>query len=245
MNISLIIPAYNEEALIEKTILSVLEAKKYLQKHAQADMEIIVVDNDSTDQTVEIVKRYGVKVVHEEKHNIATVRNTGAKHASHEILCFLDADSLVSRNIFYVISQVMESQKYIGGGTKFKLDRRNLTFSLIFVSSVLATHIIGLSGVLIYTLKETFEHIGGFNTQFYAAEDIDFVIKLRNHGREQGKKFKNIYNGYVITSSRKFRTISFRDLFLQGGLLLHKSLRENPEKCEQWYNATRHRDKQA
>ncbi len=156
-------------------------------------------------------------------------------------MCFLDADSKVSVNVFYLIDKYMSDGKYVGGGTKFKLDRRNLVFSLIFVGSVLVTHVIGLSGVLLYTSKETFINIGGFNEKFYAAEDIDFVLKMRDYGKRTSKKYKNIYRGYVITSSRKFKKLSFKDLFMQGGLLLHKSLRENPQKCEQWYNTKTHR----
>lgn len=241
MKISLIIPAYNEAQLIEKMLISVMKAKKEFERNESNSLEVIVVDNNSQDKTVDIASKYEVKVVSEEVHNIAKVRNTGARYATGEVLCFLDADSEISSNMFNLIGKYMQSNKYVGGGTKFKLDRRNLTFSLIFIASVLATHIIGLSGVLIYTRKAFFEELGGFNENFYAAEDIDFVLRLRDFGSERGLKFCNIYGGYVITSSRKFKMLKFKDLFMQGGLLLHKSLRENPNKCEQWYNAHKYR----
>ncbi|MDH8678881.1 glycosyltransferase [Fusibacter bizertensis] len=199
-------------------------------------MEIVLVDNNSEDRTIEIAKRFEVTIVNERVHNIAKVRNTGAQYATGEILCFLDADSEISSNMFNLICTYMQSNKYVGGGTKFKLDRRNLTFSLIFVASVLATHIVGLSGVMLYTRKNYFDEIGGFNEKYYAAEDIDFVLRLRDFGKEKSLKYCNIYRGYIITSSRKFKMLKFKDLFMQGGLLLHKSLRENPQKCEQWYN---------
>jgi glycosyltransferase involved in cell wall biosynthesis len=240
MKISLIIPAYNEEVLIDKTLKSVMKAKANFEKIKSNTIEVILVDNDSEDRTVEIAKPYQITIVSEEIHNIAKVRNTGAKHATGDVLCFLDADSEISSNMFELIKHYMETGKYVGGGTKFKLDRRNLTFSLIFVASVLVTHIIGLSGVMLYTKKEYFDALGGFNEQFYAAEDIDFVLRLRDYGRRQGLKYCNIYRGYVITSSRKFKMLKFKDLFMQGGLMLHKSLRENPKKCEQWYNAHKH-----
>ena len=241
MKISLIIPAFNEEELIKDTLESIMSAKEIFEKKDSNALEVILVDNNSDDETARIAQDFNVKVVKEEVHNIAKVRNTGAKHASGEILCFLDADSKVSPNIFVLIEKYMESNKYIGGGTKFKLDRRNLTFSLIFVASVLATHIIGLSGVLLYTRKAYFDEIGGFKEDFFAAEDIDFVLRLRALGKTKNLKFCNIYRGYVITSSRKFKVLKFKDLFMQGGLLLHKSLRENPEKCEQWYQTKKYR----
>ena len=241
MKISLIIPAYNEEKLIEKTLISVISAKRKFEKATGNKMEVIVVDNNSQDRTIEICRKFDVTIAFEEINNIAKVRNTGAKLATGEILCFLDADSEVSTNIFLLIHEYMQTGKYIGGGTKFKLDRRNLIFDMIFVGSVFATHIIGLSGVLIYTSKKCFDEIGGFNEKYFAAEDIDFVLRMRDYGKKIGKRYCNIYRGYVVTSSRKFKVLKFKDLFMQGGLLLHKSLRENPNKCEQWYNAKKYR----
>lgn len=241
MKISLIIPAYNEEKLIEKTLISVMSAKKYFERDLNNTLEVIVVDNLSDDRTVEICRKYDVIVLTEKINQIAKVRNTGARYATGEVLCFLDADSEVSLNIFVLINKAMKSQRFVGGGTKFKLDRRNLFFSLIFIGSVLSMHIIGLSGVLIYIRKEYFEQLGGFNEKFYAAEDIDFVLRMKNYGKSIGMRYCNIYSGYVITSSRKFKVLKFKDLFMQGGLLLHKSLRENPEKCEQWYNTKKYR----
>ncbi len=241
MKISIIIPIYNEEKLIEQTLNSILEAKYNFEEDYNNHLEIIIVDNNSTDNSIKICEKYDVKIVTEKIHNIAKVRNTGAKHATGDVLCFLDADSKVSKNIFSLIKERMSSDEYIGGGTKFKLDRNNLFFRLIYLGSTLGSRIFGLSGVLIYIKKDDFENLGGFNEKYYAAEDIDFVLKMKNLGKAYNKKFSNIYQGYVITSSRKFKTVKLKDLILQGGLLLHKSLRENPNLCQQWYNVQAYR----
>ncbi len=241
MKISIIIPVYNEEKLIDNTLKSIMKAKKNFESRPGNFLEVVIVDNNSTDRSVEICKKYEVTIVSEKIHNIAKVRNTGAKHATGDILCFLDADSEVSTNIFLLIKEKMLSNKYIGGGTTFKLDKNNLIFRLIFVASVFMTHLFGLSGVLIYVKKEDFIKIGGFNEEYYAAEDIDFVIKMKKYGKKSRKKYSNIYRGYVITSSRKFKLLEPKDLVFQGGLLLHKSLRESPKKCEQWYNSEKYR----
>ncbi len=241
MKISIIIPLYNEEKLIAETLQSIMRAKTSFEKEFNNYLEVIVVDNNSTDRSVEICKKYDVKIVKEEVHNIAKVRNTGAKEATGDVLCFLDADSKVSTNIFTLINERMSSEEYIGGGTKFKLDKNNLFFRLIYIGSNVFTRIVGLSGVLIYVKNEDFEKLGGFNENYYAAEDIDFVLKMKNLGKVYNKKFSNINQGYVETSSRKFKTITFKDLVFQGGLLLHKSLRENPDMCQQWYNAETYR----
>ncbi len=237
MKISLIIPLYNEEKLIAGTLQSIMKAKTTFEQTPDNILEVIVVDNNSTDKSMEICKKFDVKIVTEEIHNIAKVRNTGAKHSTGDVLCFLDADSKVTSNIFSLITERMITEKYIGGGTKFKLDKSNLLFKLIYLCSNAFTRIFGLSGVLIYVKKEDFEKLGGFNENYYAAEDIDFVLKMKNLGKVYNKKFSNISQGYVETSSRKFKTVTFKDIIFQGGLLLHKSLRENPNLCQQWYNA--------
>ncbi|TAL57506.1 MAG: glycosyltransferase family 2 protein, partial [Nanoarchaeota archaeon] len=71
--ISIVIPAYNEEKYIGKTLDSILAAKKNYQD--PKSIEIIVVNNCSSDKTVEIVKSKGAQIVNEEKRCIASVRN--------------------------------------------------------------------------------------------------------------------------------------------------------------------------
>ncbi len=237
MKISLIIPLYNEEKLIAETLHSIMRAKTSFEKSSDNLLEVIIVNNNSTDKSVEICRKFDVKIVTEEIHNIAKVRNTGAKNATGDVLCFLDADSKVSSNIFTLITERMITEEYIGGGTKFKLDKNILLFKLIYLCSNAFTRVFDLSGVLIYIKSEDFEKLGGFNENYYAAEDIDFILKMKNLGKLYNKKFSNISQGYVETSSRKFETVTLKDLIFQGGLLLHKSLRENPALCQQWYNA--------
>lgn len=234
--VSIIIPAYNEEQCIAGTIQSINEAGKRLYELYSVNIEIIVVDNESTDNTQKIALEMGAQVVKESRRNIAAVRNTGAAHAKSEILCFMDADSKLSHGILAEVYKAMTSGRFVGGGSKFKLDRKGLFFSLIFVGSVLATHFSGLSAVLIYTTKEVFDEIGGFNEDYYAGEDLFFVISLYIYAKKKRKRFKNIYRGYIVTSARKFDTLKFKDLLIHGGLLLHQNLRKNPSKCYSWYD---------
>ena len=90
MDISLIIPAYNEEASIGQCLETAIKNGKGKFK------EIIVVDNASTDKTAEVARRYpGVTVVYEARKGTGHARQTGAEHASGEIFAYLDADCLL------------------------------------------------------------------------------------------------------------------------------------------------------
>jgi glycosyltransferase involved in cell wall biosynthesis len=86
-NISAVIPAYNAEQYISRTIDSVL-CQTYPAN------EIIVVDDGSTDRTAEIVKAFGDKVryIYQENAGVSAARNTGTQAANGELIAFLDAD---------------------------------------------------------------------------------------------------------------------------------------------------------
>ena len=89
--ISIVIPAYNEEALLAATLNAV---------RASADAigvpyEVIVVDDGSTDRTAEIARAHGARVVAVHLRQIGAARNAGAKVAAGDLLVFVDADTLV------------------------------------------------------------------------------------------------------------------------------------------------------
>lgn len=86
MKVSVVIPAYNEE----KYIGSCLESLMHQQEAAD---EIIVVDNNSTDNTAKIARKFGVRVIGEKRQGMTPARNTGFDAARHEIIARSDADN--------------------------------------------------------------------------------------------------------------------------------------------------------
>ncbi|OGK46254.1 hypothetical protein A3A93_06525 [Candidatus Roizmanbacteria bacterium RIFCSPLOWO2_01_FULL_38_12] len=91
MKISLVIPVFNEEKRIADLI------KSLLSQSEKAD-EIIIVNNNSTDKTVEIVKRFPVRIVNEPKQGISHARNKGFDEAQYEIIARTDADTILPAN---------------------------------------------------------------------------------------------------------------------------------------------------
>ena len=90
MKVSVIIPVYNEERVIR-------ECLKSLTKQTYKDMEVIVVDDGSTDSTLSVItdlrfKNYDLRIYKQKHVGPGVARNLGAKHASGEILVFVDAD---------------------------------------------------------------------------------------------------------------------------------------------------------
>lgn len=201
--ISLIIPAYNEGKFLSKTLASVKAAKETYDHPSL--IEIIVVDNGSTDNTENIAQRFGARVIFEKERRIASARNRGAEAAEGEIVGFLDADTCIAPNIFNSINRAMSSNKYIGGGTHIKIDRQSLgIFCTYFITTYPARWLLGVAGGLIFTDKQTFQILGGFDERLYCAEDSKFILDLKKYGKRKGKKFKIITEDFVTSSSRSF-----------------------------------------
>jgi glycosyltransferase involved in cell wall biosynthesis len=93
--ISVVIPAYNEEKYLPATLASLTRAREFSVAKGCCPLEVHVVNNESTDLTGQIASASGAGVILERRHNIATVRNTGARAASGELLVFVDADTIV------------------------------------------------------------------------------------------------------------------------------------------------------
>lgn len=111
MRVSVVIPVYNEEKRIKKCLDS-------LMKQSKKPDEIIVVDNNSTDSTVSIVKKYkDVKIIFEKKQGITPTRNKGFDTAKYEIIARCDADSILPNNWIKKIKEVFSKNKTVVGFT--------------------------------------------------------------------------------------------------------------------------------
>jgi len=99
LKISIIIPAFNEERLLGRTLENINGLRPVFTR-AGIETELIVCDNNSTDRTAEIARAAGAAVVFEPENQIARARNRGASEASGEWLLFIDADSHPSAELF-------------------------------------------------------------------------------------------------------------------------------------------------
>ena len=200
---SLIIPAYNEAALLPRLLDSVERARERFRRGAGA-IEVVVADNSSTDATAEIARQRGCRVAMVEKRVIAAARNGGAAVARGAILCFVDADTKIHPETFNEIERTLHSGSVIAGATGVELERWALGLSctwLLLVSLVLLT---GMDTGVVFCRREDFDAVGGYDERRPVAEDVDFLWRLRRLGRSRGQRLGRANRAKSVASTRKF-----------------------------------------
>lgn len=194
--LSFIIPAYNEE----KNILKTLEKIK-LYSPSKYNYEIIVVDHGSADKTASIAEKNGAKVYVRNEGTIAGLRNYGVSKASGEIFIFLDSDiSLTSqwnKKIHDVIVELLNDAKILTGSWYSVPESPNWIEKYWFkpLEKNNNTHI--NSGHLIIS-RTNFKEISGFDEKLETGEDYDISMRAKNHGMSivDNHDLKVIHEGY-------------------------------------------------
>jgi glycosyltransferase involved in cell wall biosynthesis len=232
---SIIIPAYNEEEYLPKTMASLKESMNALSEFRG---EIVVTNNNSTDRTAAIAEESGARVIFEEHRQISRARNAGAQEALGRYLIFIDSDTTISPVLLKKTLTTLESEEYCGGGTILELDG-HLSFLVkqalkmwLFLSRTFKW----ACGAYVFCTREAFIETGGFDERYYASEEIHFSRALRHWGQKKGKSFV-ILEEPILSSSRKVVWYSVWEILIMTfGLLLHFRPLRNRDACYKiWY----------
>ena len=241
MRLSVVIPAFNEARLIERTLQSVTTSIAANQQ-AGFTSEIIVVDNNSTDNTAELARQAGVPVVFEPINQIGRARNAGAAHATGDWLLFLDADSLLSPGLLGEILETIASGQYVGCGSTLRMDGlpwwANLTLQFWTTASVLCCW---AAGALVVCRRDAFQDVGGFDQELYALDEIRLSKQLKHWGRQRGLHFTILTRHPLETSSRKVSLYSSREIAAQifRIFFLPKRTLQDKKHLSVWYDGRR------
>jgi len=199
---SIVVPAYNEAALLPATLARLREAMAGIELRG----EIVVCDNNSKDATAEAARAAGARIVFESVNQISRARNTGARAARGRLLVFVDADTLVPAPLLAQAIAALATGRACGGGAPVAMEG---------VSGGLAGRMLSLwnglsrgrrlaAGSFVFCLREAFLAVGGFSEEVYASEEIWLSRALKRWGRPRGLDFL-ILDDAVITSGRKAR----------------------------------------
>jgi len=221
MNISIIVPAFNEEKFLPATMKAIHSAVPVFDD-AGWGWELIVCDNNSKDRTSELAKELGAKVVFEPINQIGRARNTGAAAASGEWLMFIDGDSEPSAEIFRKTLEHMRNDRIMAGGCTMELDMDSRTLMVATeVWNWFSRTMRWMAGSYIFVRAEAFRKVGGFDLKRYAGEELVLSRNLKRLAKKRSQKLVIISEHRLKTSARKMKLYSKRE---QLGLLLRSVL---------------------
>ena len=239
MRYSIIIPAWNEAAFIEHTVSTTLAVMQEVDAQSEHGGELIVVDNNSTDDTADIAAQLGAKVVFEPVNQIARARNKGAEAATGDVLIFLDADTVCSARLLSHVLERMATQKVVGGGSEIAPDKpvgKSAMRGLNLWNWIANTA--GLAaGCFVYCRRDAFDAIGGFSDRVYAGEEIFLSRALKKWARKRQMSFEIADVDPVQTSVRKLQWYSPMQLTRQVMLVLIPGAVFSKRLCRTWYDS--------
>lgn len=203
--ISIVIPTFNEKLYIGN-LLSQIK----LQKYPRDRVETIIVDNNSEDKTVDIVKSFikdnpqiKVKFLLEPRQGVNFARNQGGYAAKGEILIFLDADNEIKSDFLQNVATLKNSQ--ISAGSFFTLPNSKL-WSDNFIFYLL--HLFKILGLKphdkCFLTKELFFKIKGWNEKVKIGTTVEFNERLKKECLKNGLKYK-ITDIKIKASMRRFK----------------------------------------
>lgn len=184
---SIIIPLYNKEIFLKTTLKSVFE-------QTFTDYEIVIVNDGSTDKSLEIAKSYQndkIKIFNQKNQGVSVARNLGIEKSTAAYCCFLDADDIWKSNhlesLYNLIQKFPEAGLYCNRyeiqinknkiiPTVFDFENSFEGYLNNFFKSSLINRIALTSATCIS--KKVYSEIGGFKPEISNGEDLDYWIRI-------------------------------------------------------------------
>jgi len=208
MNLSIIIPVRDDADGLEACLQSIQSAEA-----GGVIYEVVVVDNGSSDQSVEVARSHGAKVIIEPDATVAALRNLGAQESIGDVLAFLDSDCTVSGNWFLCIEKHLSDKAMICFGSPpgiphdanwvqrcwYQIRRKDNNKNEVF-------GIEWLESMNLFVRREVFHQVDGFDEDMTTCEDYDLCVRIAaissvvcdnrivavHHG--EAKTLKHFYN---------------------------------------------------
>ena len=182
--VSVIIPAYNAASFVQETIKSVLDQTFH-------DFELIVVDDGSTDQTSEIIKKYKDKRIRyffKSNSGVSETRNFGLENAKGDVVAFLDADDLflptnLEKKVFYLRANP-ETDLVHSSEIRFSSATGENITTVFGSEGKVLEKLLAMRGNVIHSpssvvvRKRLLDQVGGFDPKLSTSADWDMWVRL-------------------------------------------------------------------
>ncbi|UCE78566.1 MAG: TIGR04283 family arsenosugar biosynthesis glycosyltransferase [Nitrospiraceae bacterium] len=226
MKISVVMPVLNEAKNLQHTLTSL----KLTEQE-----ELIVVDGNSSDDTVSLARRFTKNVFIAEKGR-ARQMNFGAEKAEGDILLFLHADCELPEHGFTLIRNILKNTGVAAGAFDLSIDHPAWRFRVIAFGANLRSRITGIpyGDQGIFMAKEVFMEVGGF-AEIPLMEDVEISGRLKRIGKIIFVKPP------IKTSPRRWLTEGAFSTTLRdwSNVLLYRFLKVDPERLARYYRDIR------
>ena len=205
MKLTIIVPAFNEEAYLPSTLDSIQTAAANLHANSNAEVDVIVVDNNSEDATAAVAGSNGATVVHEPVQGIARARNAGAGYADGDVLVFVDADVILPPTLLVEIQAAMSNPACVGGAVDIDYRPKRRSMQLYLRAWRVLSRLTGMAqGATQFCRKSIFDELGGYDEKAWIGEDADFFWALKKYAKRTDRSVNFIRDPRVRASSRRF-----------------------------------------
>lgn len=233
---SIIIPLYNKEKFLKSTLESVFQ-------QTFTDYEIIIVNDGSTDKSIEIIESFQnikIKVYNQKNQGVSSARNLGIENSTAEYCCFLDADDIWKPNHLESLFQLI--QKYPDAGlycnryeilisknkkikTKFDFEESFKGYLNDFFKSSYIDRVALTSATCIP--KKTYYKLGGFDTKISSGEDLDYWIRIGINSKVAISNQVTLLYNFIIENNSLSKT-NIKKKSLPDLEKYHLEEKENP-----------------
>jgi GT2 family glycosyltransferase len=215
LKISVVVVVCNGEATLAQCLDSIR-----LVDYPQEDIEIVVVDNNSTDKTKDIILGYPVKYVFVKERGRARARNAGIRAASGELIAFTDADCVVDRDWLKELIKGFESDRVAAcGGRIIAQETGNWIQKFIEETGIFLqkdiqrkdceTNLFTIVTANSIFKKKVLEKIGYFDENLVTCEDTEMGYRISLCGYQIKYMPQSIVYHYHIKNLGKFCAWSF------------------------------------
>jgi len=187
--VSVVVCAYNAERTMEACLAS-LEALDY------PDYEVVVVNDGSTDRTLEISERFPFcRIISQPNRGLSVARNVGAEAATGEIVAYTDSDCVADPDwLTYLVARMEAGNLAACGGPNFPPPEDSLVPAAVAVSPGGPTHVLisdevaeHIAGCNMAFRRDALLALGGFDPQYRAAgDDVDICWRFQDAGHAIG-----------------------------------------------------------
>ena len=230
--ISVIIPTYNREAVIERSVRSVLQ-------QTYSNLEVIIVDDGSTDNTEQVIAQIRderIRYIKQENGGASSARNAGVKHATADLIAFQDSDDYwhpdkLEKQMAYwqqhpecdLIYCAFVTNFANGASPKVPAEGTWGELSGDIFRTLIVNNTIGTGTMLMK--KHVFEALGGFDISLECIEDWDFALRVAEE-HLIGYVDEILVDAYRMEGSLSSKTAPFYVVRCQMIAKYHKYLQE-------------------